>query len=112
MEIGVDIEKIERFKGKTLENDSHFLKSIYSEKELEYSFSDGHFAQHLCVRFCAKEAVIKTLKNTNIQYKDIEILNNKDGSPYIFINKYPELNFKISLSHTLEYAVAFIVRID
>lgn len=115
MEIGVDIEKIARFKDKTLENDSHFLRSIFTDSELEYSFSDNHYAQHLCARFCAKEAVIKTLsnlKNNNIQYKDIEILNNYDGSPYICLDKYPEFKFKISLSHTLEYAIAFVIRIN
>ena len=40
--IGVDIEKIERFKNKTLENDAHFLKSIFTDAELEYSFSIMH----------------------------------------------------------------------
>ena len=114
-EIGVDIERVERFKGRTLENDAHFLKSIFTDSELEYSFSDNHFAQHLCARFCAKEAVIKTLnnmENADIQYKDIEVLNNKDGSPYINIKKLKKSTFKISLSHTSEYAVAFVIRME
>lgn len=114
-EIGVDIERVERFKDKTLENDAHFLRSIFTDLELEYSFSDSHYAQHLCARFCAKEAVIKTLsnlKNNNVQYKDIEILNNDDGSPFVCLNKYSELKFKISLSHTSEYAIAFVIRIN
>ena len=29
-EIGVDIENVERFKNKTLENDAHFLKTIFT----------------------------------------------------------------------------------
>ena len=115
MEIGVDVEKVSRFEGKNLEKDNHFLKSIFTDKELKYSFSDKKAAQHLCARFCAKEAVIKTLKdikNSDIQYKDIEILNNEDGSPYVNFSKYADLIFKISLSHTSEYAVAFVIRIN
>ena len=67
-EIDVDIEKIERFKNKTLENDAHFLKTIFTDTELEYSFSDGHHAQHLCARFCAKEATIKSMKTIYIKF--------------------------------------------
>lgn len=32
-EIGVDIERIERFSNKTLENDANFLKSIFLDSE-------------------------------------------------------------------------------
>lgn len=113
IEIGVDIEQVNRFRNKNLEKDDCFLKTIFTETELEYSFSDGQYAQHLCARFCAKEAVIKTLnnlQNRDIQYKDIEILNTKDGAPYVILRKHPGLNFKISLSHTSEYAVAFVIR--
>lgn len=113
--IGVDIEDVTRFKYKTLENDKHFLESIFTKNELEYCFSRGKTAQHLCGKFCAKEAVIKALsdyKNIELQYKDIEILNNTDGVPYINIEKFNDLNFKISLSHTSEYAVAFVIRIN
>ena len=59
--IGVDIEKISRFRNKTLEKDEYFLKIIFTDKELEYSFSDSKSAQHLCARFFAKEATIKAL---------------------------------------------------
>ena len=111
-EIGVDIEKIERFKNKTLENDAHFLKTIFTDAELEYSFSDGHYAQHLCVRFCAKEATIKALSSmglNNISLKDIEILNNKEGVPQLKIKNYKEVKIKVSLSHTSDNAIAFVL---
>ena len=115
IEIGIDIESIDRFKKYNLENNSDFLRSIFSEKELEYCFSTKSSAKHLAARFCGKEAVIKTLnnmKNADIQYKDIEVLNNKDGSPYINIKKLKKSTFKISLSHTSEYAVAFAIRME
>ena len=110
--IGVDIEKIERFKNKTLENDAHFLKTIFTDAELEYSFSDGHYAQHLCARFCAKEATIKALSSmglNNISLKDIELSNNKEGVPQLKIANYKEIKAKVSLSHTSDNAIAFVL---
>ena len=110
-EIGVDIEKVERFKNKTLDKDSHFLKTIFTDAELEYSFSDGHYAQHLCARFCAKEATMKALSAMglkNITLKDIEILNNKEGVPQLKIKNCKEMKTKVSLSHTSDSAIAFV----
>lgn len=107
--VGTDIEEIVRFKDKTLENDKQFLSYIFTEKELKYCFSKGVPSQHLCARFCGKESVIKALYSLNIEsvyLKDIEILNKKNGVPYVNIKKYPNLNVKISLSHSKKYATA------
>jgi len=107
--IGTDIEEIKRFEGKSPQKDKPFLTKIFTKKELEYSFKSGTSAQHLCVRFCAKEAVVKALSSFDIKdvfYSDIEILNRQDGAPYALIEKYPNLNVKISLSHCKTYATA------
>ena len=107
--IGTDIEEIKRFEGKTLEGDKFFLKKIFTPKELEYCFSNRNPAPHLCARYCAKEAVVKALSDFSIKdvyYGDIEILNREDGSPYVILQKYPDLKTKISLSHCKTYAIA------
>lgn len=110
--IGTDIEEIERFKNKTLEQDEKFLRKIFTQKELDYCFKDKQSASHLCARYCAKEAVVKALSQLNITdvyYSDIEILNRKNGSPYCIIAKYPNINIKVSLSHSKTYAVATVL---
>ncbi len=107
--IGTDIEEISRFEGKNLEGDKIFLNKIYTTKELDYCFKNAQSAQHLCARFCAKEAVVKALSGLGIKdifYKDIEITNRTDGYPIVIIKKYPELKVKISLSHCKTYATA------
>ena len=111
--IGTDIEEISRFSNKTLQKDKAFLDKIYTEKEIEYSFSKGISAQHLAARFCAKEAIVKALCPVGIKdvyYRDIEILNNQDGVPYAIVEKYPDIKIKISLSHckTTASAVAIV----
>ena len=107
--IGTDIERIERFENKSRENDTHFLNKLFTEKELEYCFKYKFPKQHLCARFCAKEAVVKALTDfsiTNVYYSDIEILNHENGMPYCRILKYPDIKIKITLSHTKDYATA------
>lgn len=112
MGIGVDIEEISRFEGKTLENDSHFLKNIFTQNELDYCFSKGSPAQHLCARFSAKEAVMKALSqiDSNIFFLDIEILNFESGQPYVNLLKSIEgVKVDISMSHSEKNAMAFAV---
>jgi len=110
--IGTDTEEISKFKNKSIEKDSHFLNKIFTKNELEYCFSKGVPAQHLCARFCAKEAVIKALSqiDNNIFFTDIEILNLENGQPYVNLKKPIEsININISMSHSKKNAVAFVI---
>jgi phosphopantetheine--protein transferase-like protein len=107
--IGTDIEEVARFEGKTLNNDELFFKKVYTAREVEYCFKHKYPSLHLCARYCAKEAVVKALSDFDVKdvyYSDIEILNREDGSPYVILNKYPDLKIKISLSHCKTYATA------
>ncbi len=111
---GIDIEDIKRFENKTLENDSKFLKRIFTDKELEYCFSCYSPAEHLAARFCAKEAFIKAIScalNRKVPYSKIEILKNKNNSPYINLidNNDFEFNISLSLSHEKNKAIAFVI---
>ncbi len=110
--IGIDIEKVSRFQNKTLEKDKHFLKSIFTDTELEYSFSNANPAQHLCARFCAKEAAIKALYSLNLPpapFNEIEIINKHNGIPMLKIKNHENLKTTVSLSHTTDNAVAFVL---
>ena len=115
--IGIDIENIERFRGKSLESDMSFLSLIFTPKELEYCFSKSNSAQHLCGRFCAKEAVVKALTPlgiVDVLYNEIEILNTEKFYPIAKIEKYPNVDIKVSISHNKEYATAnaIVVRLN
>lgn len=108
--IGTDIEGTNRFKdcGKK----SHFLSKIFTENELDYCFSKEEASTHLAARFAGKEAVIKAFSSIGVKdifFKDVEILNEKDGIPYVKLNKDDKVNIKISLSHSKEFAVAFAI---
>lgn len=109
--IGTDIEEVKRFEGKSLECDVNFLNKIFTESELKYCFSDSLSHQHLCARFCAKEAIIKALTplGEKVYYKDIEILKNDDGSVSAIVKKSSDIKIKVSISHCDTYATAIAI---
>ena len=109
MAIGVDIEDINRFEGKSEE----FLDRIFTPLELEYCMKYSKPQSHLAVRFCAKEAVVKALTALGIlhvSYNEIEIYHNENQCPQIRILKKLEKNivFQVSLSHDRTKAIAFV----
>lgn len=107
--VGIDIESVNRFKGKSVEKDLTFLNLIFTPQELDYCFSKSLSEQHLCGRFCAKEAIIKALTPLNIvdvQLNEIEVLNSEKGFPVAKIKKYTDIDIKVSISHNKDYATA------
>ena len=118
--IGTDIIEISRIKKSIEDTDNKFIERVYTNKEIEYCESKkSQKYQHYAVRFAGKEAVFKaissTLKNKfEIDWKDIEILNDSSGRPYVNILKSKisdKINIDISLSHCKEYAVANVIAI-
>lgn len=110
LSIGVDIEDISRFRDKNIE----FLKKIFTSNELDYCFKNKNYEQHLCARFCAKEAVIKALSaltGKKPAFLEIEIFKKNNGAPYINIlsNEFKNYEFLLSISHEKDKAVAFVV---
>lgn len=114
--VGVDIIEIDRIEEAALTWQDSFLKRVYTEAELE---SSGDKPWSLAARFAAKEAVMKALGTgaKGMGWKDIEILSNSDGAPFIKLygracDKAKEIGmsqFAVSMSHSKEYAVAIVV---
>jgi len=103
---GIDIVEIKRLEAAIARWGDVFLNRIFTEKELAYSNSKRFPMQHLAARFAAKEAVFKAYgTNPKLNFKDIEICNDKFGRPYCLI-KNKRRSITVSISHTHEYAVA------
>ncbi len=112
--IGVDIEDFKRFEKLDTINHSGFLNKIFTKKEIDYCFSKEKPAPHLAVRYTAKEATTKALNSIGkmgIAYKEIEIINNREGVPMVKLNnkKFNKLEIKLSLSHSNDKAISFVV---
>ena len=119
--IGVDIIENKRIKN-SLKN-LKFQKRIYSAKELAQSSLSKNKVGFFSKRFAAKEAFAKALGTgfrDNLNFKDIEIINDKKGKPYYLkskkISKIIHKNFNIkkyncflSISDEKDYSTAFTI---
>ncbi len=107
LNIGIDIEKISRFKGKS----KSLLARILTGRELK-SLKNKN-SQTIAGIFCAKEAIIKACSIIEkINFNDIEIFHKKNGMPFVKIKNLKKISskdLKISISHSKDYAVAAAV---
>ena len=114
---GVDIIEIERVKKSIEETEGKFCERVFTQKEIEYCESKkAQKYQHYAARFAAKEAVFKAISfnlsnKYDIGWKDIEILNDDAGRPYVNILKTDIRigDIDISISHCKEYAVSSVI---
>ena len=105
--IGIDIEEVSRFK----RIDKKLLEKFLTKDEIKNLKNKN--AEHIAGLFCAKEAVIKACNPTEeIDFTKIQILHNKDSSPYALLKskKIKGKDLKISISHSKNYAVAAAIR--
>ena len=116
---GVDIVNVSRIAKILLNKRQAFYNKVFTIEEIKYIEGKGHKATTIAGLFAAKEAVSKAL-GTGIGvlgWKDIEILHEPEGRPYInFTEGGREIacnlginELQISISHEIEYAIAFVV---
>ena len=114
---GVDIIEIERVKDSIEDTNGKFCERVFTKKEIEYCESKkSQKYQHYAARFASKEAVLKAISQLleskfDIEWKDIEILNDENGRPYVNLLKedIKITDIDISISHCKTYAVASVV---
>ena len=119
--IGVDIIRNNRIKS-SIKNHK-FINRIYTINEIKLSTSSKNKTGYFSKRFVAKEAFAKALGTgfrNNLNFKDIEIINDKLGKPYysktkkitqIIRKKFKVKNFNcfLSISDEKEYSTAFAI---
>ena len=87
--IGTDIVNIKRMTKVIKKNDKNFKKRIFTSKEINYCKTKKNPYPYYAKRFAAKEALSKALGTgirKGINFKNIEILNDKYGKPSIKLN--------------------------
>jgi holo-[acyl-carrier protein] synthase len=119
--IGVDIIQNKRIKASI--RNHKFKDRIFSSKELKLSNYSKNKIGFFSKRFAAKEAFAKALGTgfrNNLNFKDIEIMNDKLGKPYyaktkkittIIRKEFRVKNFNcfLSISDEKEYSTAFAI---
>ena len=114
--VGIDMVEIARIK-KSMKN-PRFLNFILGEKEYEQLKNKNFISQSVAANFCAKEAFAKAVGTgfRGLNIKEVQILRNEFGRPYIFLSgKALETwgksgyEFSVSLTHTKEFASAVVI---
>lgn len=115
--VGCDIEQVARF-NQYVKNGvkDNFLKRIFTVSELNYCFKQPNPARHLAARYAAKEAVTKALSKilvSPINFKTIQVVNNKKGQPTIKLARWPARlqALEASLSHSGNYSLALVAAV-
>lgn len=113
---GVDIIEISRVRSVLERYNDRFQRRIFTTGEIAYCRGR---APNLAARFAAKEATMKALGTgvRGVGWKDIEVVRQPSGAPGIELYGRAEARAKrlgvteiaLSISHSQEYAVAFVV---
>ncbi|MGB3342192.1 MAG: holo-ACP synthase [bacterium] len=117
--IGIDIVEVSRIKD-AVSNKEKFLERIYSKDEIKLSDRGKFRYEELAGRFAVKEAILKAIKTgwrRGVQFKDIIVLNERSGAPYVTLHgKAKEIadslgvkNIHVSISHTKDVAVGLAI---
>ena len=118
---GVDIIENKRINSSL--KSKAFIERIFTKNEIIQSKKINNKINFFAKRFAAKEAFVKAIGTgfrNNINFKDIEIKNNKKGQPLIYISnnikfflrkKFNINKYKIylSLSDEKKHSIAFVI---
>jgi holo-[acyl-carrier protein] synthase len=118
--IGIDIIEIERIAKLAATN--AFADRILTAREKELlPKEERRRAEYLAGRFAAKEAASKALGTgigKSVSFQDMEIAAEASGKPRLYIHAdvisrvfpdAPNVSCHVSISHSLQYAVAQVI---
>lgn len=125
--IGIDSVNIERF-NQYHEHPQEMLLKIFSQTEIDYCLSKPQPAANFAARFATREAFFKAYQGMLHHYmkdhpatlltvnKHIEVIHNKNGSPFIkadWARLLPsginEPKSHLSITHTNAVATAMVI---
>lgn len=113
---GVDIIEIDRVRQVLERYGERFLQRVFTPGEIAYC---RRRAPNLAARFAAKEAAMKALGTgvRGVGWRDIEVVRAASGAPGLRLHgrglaraeRLGVSETSLSMSHSREYAVAFVV---
>ncbi len=118
---GIDIIDIKRFK-KSITN-KNFLLRLFTTLEIKKAKHIKNKTVYYSKKFAAKESFSKALGtgfSKGLNFRDIEVLNDKLGKPYFKLNiklkklllknfKIKNFNILLSISDERDYSIAFTI---
>jgi holo-[acyl-carrier protein] synthase len=117
---GVDISEVDRIAAAVKRFGDRFLQRVFTPAEVRYCLGKPNPSERLAARFAAKEAGMKAI-GTGLHYgvtwQDVEVLRMPGQRPVLqFHGKAAEFAARLgckrthlSLSHTREQAIAYVI---
>jgi holo-[acyl-carrier protein] synthase len=117
---GVDITEVGRIAAAIERFGSRFLERVFTVEEIRYCAGKPNAAERLAARFAAKEAGMKAIGTGlrhGISWQDLEVVREPGGRPVLrYSGKAAEFaqrlgcnRVQLSLTHTAEQALAFVI---
>jgi holo-[acyl-carrier protein] synthase len=117
---GVDITEVARIAAAVERFGSRFLERVFTRDEVHYCMGKPNAAERLAARFAAKEAGMKAIGTGlrhGISWQDLEVVREPGGRPALrYSGKAAEFaqrlgcnRVQLSLTHTAEQALAFVI---
>ena len=121
--LGIGIDIINNRRIRALINNKSFIDRTFGKSEIKLSKKTSNKTNYFAKRFAAKESLAKSLGTgfrNDLNFKDIEILNDNKGKPYYFktkkidniINKkfkVKKYNLFLSMSDEKNYSIEFTI---
>ncbi|HET9181758.1 MAG TPA: holo-ACP synthase [Candidatus Angelobacter sp.] len=117
---GVDIAEVTRIKAAVERFGERFLARVFTSEEVRYCTSKANSAERLAARFAAKEAGMKAIGTGlrhGVTWHDLEVVRQPGHRPELrltgkaaeFAARLGGKRVYLSLSHTAEQAIAFVI---
>ncbi len=117
---GVDITEVVRIRAAVDRFGERFLRRVFTPEEVRYCLSKVNAAERLAARFAAKEAGMKAIGTGlrhGITWQDVEVVRVPGQRPQLrFSGKAAKFaaslgcrHTHLSLSHTAEQAIAYVI---
>ena len=121
--LGIGVDLVQNKRIGDLINNKSFIQRTFGKREVNLAKKSSNKINYYAKRFAAKEAFAKSLGTgfrNDLNFKDIEILNDKIGKPYfskskkinqLIIKKFKIKKFDLflSISDEKDYSVAFTI---
>ena len=121
--LGIGVDLVENKRIKLLLSNKKFLKRIFTKNEIKFSKKIKNRANYFAKRYAAKEAFSKSVGTgirLDLDFKKIEILNDKMNKPYYSNSrliknivykrfKVKRYNLLLSISDEKDYSIAFAI---
>jgi holo-[acyl-carrier protein] synthase len=120
---GVDLAEVKRMEEAIGRHGDRILHRLFTDDEIRYCESKINRFERYAARFAAKEAALKAIGTgwkLGVAWKDVEVRREPGGRPTIhFTGKAAQFAARLgarrthlSLSHTVDLAIAYVVLED